>query len=246
MTSTTTTASRATGEWLIQDCASLGATLRVDGARVDAVINGQVVSTGDGMNACAMLVALGGAPPRWYATVQAARNAMADIAALDPDPDPVDVSRAIRCLTQRRAERHNVAVHGHTRTAVATLRLIVLARDPNPIVRERVAASLPLAEPVGRQVALRLAAEPDAGVAARLLRARNAATDDDVLTVLARHPDERLRCLLAKDVPLRSRAARILSVDTSTKVRAEIAERLGDEDDPDFDDLALQVVVVVR
>lgn len=230
------------GEWLIQDFARLGVTLRVDGPRVDAVINGQVVSTDDGMNACAMLVALGGPPPRWYPTVQAARNAMADIAALHPNPNPDDVSRAIRCLARRTAERYNAAAHGHTRTEAAAWRVVTLSHDPDVAVRERVATRLPLTEPVGRHVALRLATDPEATVAARLLRGRGVETDDDVLTVLARHRDERLRCLLAKDVPLRSRAARILAVDTSEKVRAEIAERLNDEEDLDFDDLALQVV----
>lgn len=98
-----------------------------------------------------------------------------------------------------------------TDTKIQRLRL--LARDPNPKIRESVASSYHAPE----EVFTALAADPDEGV--RACVARNESVPCDVLRSLAADPSERVRGFLAVNLFVPQDAMERLADDSSPTVR---------------------------
>ena len=98
-----------------------------------------------------------------------------------------------------------------TESKIARLRL--LAKDPNPKIRERAALDYHLPE----EVFVALAADPDEEV--RSCVARNESTPCDVLRSLATDPSERVRGFLAVNFFVPADAMELLAEDSSPVVR---------------------------
>ena len=98
-----------------------------------------------------------------------------------------------------------------TESKIARLRL--LAKDPNPKIRERAALDYHLPE----EVFVALAADPDEEV--RACVARNESTPCDVLRSLVADPSERVRGFLAVNFYVPADAMELLASDSSAVVR---------------------------
>ena len=131
-----------------------GSALRLgpDGANI--VIDGEVASTPDRINAEHLVLALGGEPASWFGTVLAARTVLADMERANAHLPDKDVIWVLRHLCHPEQDRVQAVSSSRSTGHFAAWRCVVQSVDPCLVVREAVAATASRLPPSTRTIVL--------------------------------------------------------------------------------------------
>lgn len=203
---------------------SLRVSTHGDGT-ADAVIDGQVVSTPDAVDAANLIVALGGTPLPWHHTVQAARQVLALRTEHAPQVPVADVTRALRPLMLP-AHTAKVQVRtSHTRDATAAWRLVTHSLDVSIPMRVAL-ASRPLPGLTGRLALDHLKNAPEHNILLAVCDRPDAYTDPQFAHRIATHAQPYVRAKAATHLPFGDPLLRALSLDPEPLVTKAINRRI--------------------
>jgi hypothetical protein len=203
----------------------------VDGFHADALVDGQVVSSPEGMDAVAMLVALGGREPVWVAILTVIRSFLADVAAQAPETDPGEVDDAVFFLTRPLRDRQLRRDTGRWAARRPDWVWIAASYDPDESARVSAALSLSPVNADEARALLRLAGDVT-GVANTLSGRKDILANRDMAARLAQHPSVDVRRLLARRIDLADPVADTLATDSDQTVRDALSMRLRDGANP--------------
>lgn len=195
----------------------------------DAVIDGQVVSTPDLMDAGALIAALGGDPIPWHDTVRVSRQVLNLRTEHAPQVPVADVVRALRSLVLPVHQAREQVYASHTRDLTAAWRTVVHSLDPAVTVRAAL-ATRPLPGLTGRIALDHLKGTEEIGVLMSLADQPGMYTDATFAHRAATHLDRRIRARAASHLPWRHPLLRMLSVDPDLVVKAAINRRIDERE----------------